>query len=84
MPILFAVFITAAVALAVVAAIVATRRLGAALLQFAPAFASLAAAWMLPGHRNVPAVAALLAVCAALLTAAGRVHLRNKRAAAHG
>jgi hypothetical protein len=81
---LFALFIALAVVLAISAAIVATRRPAVALLQFAPAFGGLAMALTLPGHRNVPGSAVLLACCAALLVAAGAVHLRGKKAAAHG
>lgn len=84
MSILFAVLLAAAVVLAISAGITATRHQIVALLRFAPAFGALAAACTLPGHRNVPGSAALLACCAALLLAAGVVYLRDKRAAAHG
>lgn len=38
----------------------------------------------LPGHRNVPGSAALLACRAGLLAAAGTVHLRDRRTVKHG
>lgn len=81
---MFYVFITLAVVLSFSAAIVATRRKAVALMYFAPAFSSLAAACMLPGHRNMPGSAALLTCCAGLLVAAGVVHLREKRTVKHG
>lgn len=82
--ILFALFITIAGVLAITAGIVATHRPAAALLQFAPAFAGLAMACTLPGHRNVPGSAALLACCAALPVASGLTYLRDKRPVKHG